>query len=263
MHSQDYTHNDLHDKNVVLNPDPQNPALALIDFGNTIQGHALSAKAGYMRDGNAAWRWAAFLAQCPADAQWSELARGAQMRPLSDNFKVCMRDVWGADQVTLDAFEHVLQGNVEETDDMGIEALFNSPFIQSHLPEFQAHYSWEGSNGCQGWSDEEKTDRYHEVEFQNHFKCDTIPTYAQTIVDTVHNCRRRRASQTIRQCPIQTSACYTSVPGIIWACGGGLIRQVHCDAVGVPLDSGHTGTFEGACLNQNHAAYKFAKTWES
>lgn len=261
MHSQDYTHNDLHGKNIVLNPDPHHPELAVIDFGNMIQGQELSAKVGYMRDGNAAWRWAAFLAECPGNAQWDESAGGFLARQLADNFKICMRDVWGVDERSMAAFESVLQKDVDESPAMGIRGLFSSPFIQSHLPRFQAQYLWEGSNGCLDWSNDEKIEHLRQVEFQNHWKCPSVPTYSYERVSTHGREVKRRVVRTMVQCPQHSSACYSNIPGVIWACGGGLIRQVHCDDVSLPQNSGHSGKFDGACLNERHAAYKYAKPW--
>jgi hypothetical protein len=72
---------------------------------------------------------------------------------------------------------------------------------------------------------------------------------------------QRRVVRTMTQCPQHSSACYSEIPGVIWACGGGLIRQVHCDDVSLPQNSGHHGKFNGACLNERHAAYKYARPW--
>jgi len=260
MHALDYTHNDLHGQNIVLDGNK----LAIIDFGNMVNGPELAARSTYMRDGNAAWRWTALLADCPGDAWWSETAGGFEARQLADNFKRCLRERWHADDGSIDAFEGVLSKDINELPTFGIRRLFQSRLVQENLPRFEEIYPWEGAQGCLDWTPAESMEALRRVEFESHYKCPSVPTYIK------EHRRFRHGRERIRheiQCEFQSSACYSSVPNVQWACGGGLVRTVHCDAIAIPenqrelLPPGHNGRYEGACLQQMHQAYHVAQGW--
>lgn len=260
MHALDYTHNDLHGQNIVLDGNK----LAIIDFGNMVQGPELAARSTYMRDGNAAWRWTALLADCPGDAWWSETAGGFEARTLADNFKRCLAERWHADEASIDAFEGVLNKDIREMPTQGIRRLFQSSLVQSNMPAFEELYPWEGAANCLDWTPAEATEALRRVEFESHYKCPSVPTYIK------EHRRFRHGRERIRheiQCEFQSSACYSSVPNVQWACGGGLVRTVHCDAISIPenqrelLPPGHNNRYEGACLQQMHQAYHVAQGW--
>jgi tRNA A-37 threonylcarbamoyl transferase component Bud32 len=259
MHALDYTHNDLHGQNIVLDGNK----LAIIDFGNMVNSE-LAARSTYMRDGNAAWRWTALLADCPGDAWWSETAGGFEARQLADNFKRCLRERWHADDGSIDAFEGVLNKDIHELPTQGIRRLFQSRLVQENLPRFEEIYPWEGADGCLDWTPAESVEALRRVEFSSHYKCPSVPTYIK------EHRRFRHGRERIRheiQCEFQSSACYSSVPNVQWACGGGLVRTVHCDAIAIPdnqrelLPPGHNNRYEGACLQQLHQAYHVAQGW--
>lgn len=259
MHALDYTHNDLHGQNIVLDGNK----LAIIDFGNMVSSE-LAARSTYMRDGNAAWRWTALLADCPGDAYWSETAGGFEARQLANNFKDCLRNQWGADDRSIEAFESVLNKDIHELPTQGIRRLFQSTLVQENMPRFEAVYPWDGAAGCLAWTPTEAIEALRRVEFSSHYKCPSVPTYIKEHSRMRHG--RMRVRREI-QCEFQSSACYSSIPNMQWACGGGLVRTVHCDAVGLPqsqrelIPPGHTGNFEGACLQEMHAAYHVAQGW--
>jgi len=260
MHSLDYTHNDLHGQNIVLDGNK----LAIIDFGNMVNGQEFAARSTYMRDGNAAWRWTALLADCPGDAWWSESAGGFLARQLADNFKRCLRERWGADDASVEAFEGVLSKNIHELPTFGIRRLFQSQLVQSNLPRFENIYPWDGADGCLEWTPAEALEALRNVEFGSHYKCPSVPTYVKEHSRMRHG--RMRVRREI-QCEFQSSACYSSIPNVQWACGGGLVRTVHCDAIAIPenmrelLPPGHNARYEGACLQQMHQAYHVAQGW--
>jgi len=257
MHALDYTHNDLHGQNIVLDGNK----LAIIDFGNMVSSE-FAARSTYMRDGNAAWRWTAMLADCPGDAWWSESAGGFEARGLADNFKRCLADRWGADEGSIEAFEGVLNKDIREMPTQGIRRLFQSRLVQENLPAFEEIYPLDVARGCLEWTPAESIEALKVVEFSSHYKCPSIPTYIK------EHRRMRHGRMRIRReinCEFQSSACYSSVPNVQWACGGGLVRTVHCDAIAIPessvelLPPGHNRHFEGACLQQMHAAYHVAQ----
>lgn len=259
MHALDYTHNDLHGQNIVLDGNK----LAIIDFGNMVSSE-LAARSTYMRDGNAAWRWTALLADCPGDAHWDETAGGFAARQLADNFKRCLKDRWNADDASIEAFEGVLNKDIHELPTQGIRRLYQSQLVQQNMPRFEEVYPWEGAAGCLEWTPAESIEALRRVEFSSHYKCPSIPTYIKTRVSHRHG--RDRIRHEIN-CEFQSSACYSSIPNVQWACGGGLVRTVHCDAVAIAdgfrdlLPPGHNGRFEGACLQQMHQAYHVAQPW--
>lgn len=259
MHALDYTHNDLHGKNIVLDGNK----LAIIDFGNMVTSE-LAARSTYMRDGNAAWRWTAFLAGCPGDAQWDETAGGFAARQLADNFKRCLKDQWNADDASIDAFEGVLNKDIHELPTQGIRRLYQSRLVQSNLPPFESIYPLPVAEGCLDWTPAESIEALRRVEFSSHYKCPSVPTYLKEHRSFRHGKMRIRREI---QCEFQSSACYSSVPQVQWACGGGLVRTVHCDAVSISennrelLPPGHSGKFEGACLQEMHQAYHVAQGW--
>merc|ERR1719265_2004207 len=69
MHGIGYSHNDLHDQNVVILD--QSTLVALIDFGETVPLARGKRSGGYKEDENVLARNAAKLARCPADAQYA------------------------------------------------------------------------------------------------------------------------------------------------------------------------------------------------
>lgn len=259
MHSLHYTHNDLHGQNIVLDGNK----LAIIDFGNMVDD-LLAARSTYMRDGNAAWRWTALLADCPGDAWWSETAGGFAARQLADNFKNCLRDRWGADEASIQAFEGVLNKDIHELPTQGIRSLYRSRLVQENLPKFDKIYPWSGAEGCLSWTPAESVEALAQVEFSSHYKCPSVPTYIKERRKFRHGKIRIRREI---QCEYQSSACYSTIPNMQWACGGGLVRTVHCDAVGLPegqadiIPAGHDRHFEGACLQPMHSAYHVAQPW--
>jgi len=259
MHALDYTHNDLHGRNIVLDGNK----LAIIDFGNMVDSE-LAARSTYMRDGNAAWRWTALLADCPGTAWWSETAGGSEARQLADNFKLCLKEQWNVDDESIDAFEGVLDKDINEMPTQGIRKLFESPLVQANLPPYEAVYPWDGSEGCLDWTPAETKEALQKVEFSSHYKCPSVPTYTKEIRKFRHD--KWRVTYEI-ECEYQSSACYSSVPNVQWACGGGLVRSVHCDAISIPenqrelLPAGHSGRYEGACLQESHEAYHIAQGW--
>lgn len=259
MHALDYTHNDLHGQNIVLD----GHKLAIIDFGNMVES-LLAARSTYMRDGNAAWRWTAMLADCPGDAWWSASAGGFEARQLADHFKDCLRNKWHADEDSIQAFESVLNKDIHELPTQGIKRLFQSRLVQENLPPFEPIYPWQGAQDCLQWKPAEAVEALRQVEFSSHWKCPSVPTYVKERKKFRHGKIRIRREI---QCEYQSSACYSTIPNMQWACGGGLVRTVHCDAVGLPegqadlIPAGHSRKFEGACLQEMHVGYHVAKPW--
>lgn len=212
-----------------------------------------------MRDGNAAWRWTAFLADCPGDAWWGVGAGRSE----ADQFKECLRNQWHADEGSIQAFEGVLDKDLHELPTFGIRALFHSRLVQENMPTFEKVYPWAGAEDCLNWAPAEAVEALKQVEFSSHYKCPSVPTYIKERQST----HGRMLIHRDIQCEHQSSACYSTIHNMQWACGGGLVRTVHCDAQSLPegqsdiIPDGHSGKFEGACLQETHSAYHVAKPW--
>lgn len=151
IHSLGFTHNDLHDGNVILDlPDflqsfpwdrhdgtpspaeaPSLPRLAIIDFGEMVP-YAQGWKRDYKRDFNSLWDRTAFLANCPDhQARWWS-TRGAQQG--AEAFVNCLKDQWQIDSQFEETMWVAIHAAMEEADDQHIGDLFNTAFVQSHLP---------------------------------------------------------------------------------------------------------------------------------
>jgi len=151
IHSLGFTHNDLHDGNVMLDlPDflqsfpwdrhdptpapndaPSLPRLAIIDFGEMVP-YAQGWKRDYKRDFNSLWDRTAFLANCPDhQARWWS-TRGAQAG--AEAFVNCLIAEWQVDNQFVETLWVAIHAAMEETEDQHIEELFQTHFVQSHIP---------------------------------------------------------------------------------------------------------------------------------
>jgi len=157
IHQLGFTHNDLHDGNVMLDlPDflesfpwdrhedtpapadaPDLPRLAIIDFGEMVP-YAQGWKKDYKRDFNSLWDRTAFLANCADhNARWWG-CRGCQAG--AEAFVNCLVDNWGVDNQFVETLWTAIHAATAETDDQHIEELFQTHFVQSHIPPQDRRY---------------------------------------------------------------------------------------------------------------------------
>jgi len=248
LHGVGKAHNDLHGQNIVLDEGANPPQLTLIDFGDMTpldEGN----KDGYKRDGNAIWRWTAVLAGCDASSQW--LNNAEKMEAAKPNLLKCLRDKWQADDELVRAVEDLADADIAMSKDQLVVPVFRTGFVREHLPKLAARYHWSGSEGCLEWDDAERQDVENEAVFSAHFKCDTVPTFAE---DPVKACSNHASK----------AACFSTKSDIYWACGAGLDPKVPCITVGLPPGGQgvSAGFYDGPCLMKGHPAYKFALDWE-
>jgi len=151
IHKLGFTHNDLHDGNVMIDlpdflesfpwdrheetPSPANapelPRLAIIDFGEMVP-YAQGWKRDYKRDANSLWDRTSFLANCPDhQARWWS-TRGSQLG--AETFVNCLISEWDVDAQFVETLWVVLHASMEEADDQHIEELWNTQFVQDHIP---------------------------------------------------------------------------------------------------------------------------------
>lgn len=158
IHKLGFTHNDLHDGNVMIDlpeflesfpwdrrgetPSPQDadelPRLAIIDFGEMVP-YAQGWKKDYKRDFNSLWDRTAFLANCPDhQARWWS-TRGSQQG--AEAFVNCLIDQWGVDNQFVETMWVAIHAATAEADDQHIEDIFNTRFVQDHIPPQDRRYT--------------------------------------------------------------------------------------------------------------------------
>lgn len=237
LHVVDLTHNDLHGQNIVLD----GTQLALIDFGS-LKTIERSWKKDYKRDSNGIWRWGAQLADCPLNAQWPN----PPTKPAAGAFLSCMKIFSGDDPTFMAAIAKLVDGNLQEAKKHFVEGVFESKFVQNHLPVTKSYYPWTGTAECLDWSKDQWAKYEFDEKFPGYKKCDTLPTYKTIKTKTKKG--KTRVKETL-QCNLPNqvfdSACYSNQPGQIWACGG-----CGTGVVAAPAD--------GGCLFPPHPQYKLA-----
>jgi len=149
MHGIDYTHNDLHGHNIVL--DASND-VALIDFGE-IKGHHRGI--GYKHDVNSIWRWAASLAHCPESAQFPRLMKSffsqknrQELAERKAQLMACLKVKWSVDDRFVHTFDSILSDVILIKEDQRVRELFDTEFVQENLPPLKNAYPWDGNGKC-------------------------------------------------------------------------------------------------------------------
>jgi len=156
MHSVGAQHNDLNGGNVIIDGD----RLALIDFGLVKKIHCKSPVClrGQNRDGNAVFRWAAILATCKKSARynyraWWFKADHIQQKRAQSKCLRCLREKWGVDDKFAAALQVVFDANLKESPEHGILGLFDTDFVQEHLPKMDSRYKLPGTDQCHTWDE--------------------------------------------------------------------------------------------------------------
>lgn len=240
LHSLGHTHNDLHGHNIVLD----GTKLALIDYGSmrTLQN---GKRNGYKRDGNAMWRWTAEIAQCDADATWQE-GDPTAMAAAKPKFLQCIEERWAPDAAFLAVLGQVCDADIAQSQEQHVLRLYQTDFVQQHLPEFRQIYPWSETDGCLTWDDVHWTQEQDaitrlEADFTGMtvYQCESIPTFDRT------------AGTTCRFTP-QNPACFSIHPGILWSCMPGHTFLGDCTAT---ADTGGTNFYTGGCIMSGHVNY--------
>jgi len=236
LHSLGHTHNDLHGHNIVLD----NTELALIDYGS-MRPRAHGRRDGYKRDGNAIWRWCAEIAQCPPDALW-QLGDPAAMAIAKPKFLQCIADRWSPGAAFLEALEAVADADIAQTQEQHVLELFETDFVQQHMPEYRNIYPWHETDGCLSWDNvhwhtEEDMIVSLEADFTGTtvYQCESIPT--------IHP----------GMCPDKRNpACFSTHAGILWSCQPGVTFIGDCTQT---ADTGGSDFYMGGCIFRDHVNY--------
>jgi len=245
LHAIGITHNDLHGGNIVLD----GTTLSIIDFGSmrTLEDAWLR---DYKRDGNAIWRWAAVIAGCPEDAGWRVWADEAQLRQDSARFFQCIQEKWEIDDAFLDVMTKVIEADIAESPQQHVQELYNTAFVQQHLPALQSHYTWEGAEGCLAWSqdvfaaaEEQVANLQSDLSGLELYKCGTVPT--------VENAG-------IEQPCSGHAVCFSLRSGVDWSCAsvsGERSLREQCLS--------RSAGYDGACLTWEHEQHSVAREFDA
>mmetsp|Transcript_82400 Transcript_82400/g.249897 ORF Transcript_82400/g.249897 Transcript_82400/m.249897 type:complete len:385 (+) Transcript_82400:78-1232(+) len=152
LHGSGWSHNDLHGGNAVLD----GARLALIDFGHlralakAVQTGKPTGKAfGPSRDGSRLWQHTAKIAKCGKAASWDGKAAKDKQQKMAEALKACLKRSWDADEAFLTTLGKVLQADIESEADQHVKELYETGFVQKHLPATDDHFKWLDAGTCQ------------------------------------------------------------------------------------------------------------------
>lgn len=244
LHGLGVTHNDLHGGNIVL----AHTDVSIIDFGSMEPMDEAWVR-DYKRDGNAIWRWGAVTAGCPEDAGWRVWADAAQHRQDAGRFFACIREKWAPSEDFMHAMSTLVDADIAETIDQHVGELYNTDFVQQHLPPSQRHYSWDEAAGCLSWSEDQFTEAEAKAGFLREdlsgleiFKCETLPTDGLS-----RPCR-------------DSVACFSLEAGVSWSCVTGTSERSFRERC-IASDDGVGGLYHGACLTETHPQHDVARVF--
>lgn len=249
LHEVGQTHNDLHGENIVVDKDMH---MALIDFGELVPP-ARSWVEGYKRDGNAVWRWAEVLAGCPQGDLWAtSFDQGYLMPAVASATKSCLIKNWSPGADFMKVFTQMMENGMDKKLPHLIIELYKTKFIQDNAPTVKKLFPADFANGCLEWDADKQKEMMLRKQFEDHYKCDTVPTFMWTKTSTKKGKTRVRE---VQQCGGLTGACFTLEKSDgranVWQCeGASITRGSQC------------GDFP-ACLTDLHEAYAYTKTWSA
>jgi len=143
LHSQGWGHNDLHGGNVVLD----GSRLSLIDFGS-LRPLDTSKTRNSKRDGNRLWEHAAAVGHCGKDSQWDRHAQNNDLQKRATKLKECLKKGWSVDDNFITALDKVLQADISSEKNQHLTELFQTKFVQDHLPAVDNHFQWLAADTC-------------------------------------------------------------------------------------------------------------------
>jgi len=128
--------------------------------------------------------------------------------------------------------------------------LYETKFIQDNAPPLKKLFPAEFAAGCLDWDAEKRKEMMLRKQFEDHYKCDTVPTFMWTKTSTKKGKTRTRE---VQQCGGLKGACFTLEKSDgrvnVWQCeGASITRGSNC------------GDFP-ACLTNVHEGYAYTKTW--
>jgi len=133
MHGIGYTHNDAHNKNIMVGREHGEVRVSLIDFGRTKSVEKSEIKNNFHRDANSLLKHAGSLSHCKGGSKQPEKLVG------------CLQEKWGVDEGFAAALRKVVEGCRQATREQHIGDLYRTAFVQENLPPAQRHYHLPGS----------------------------------------------------------------------------------------------------------------------
>eukprot|EP00420_Gonyaulax_spinifera_P028364 CAMPEP_0197906162 /NCGR_PEP_ID=MMETSP1439-20131203/62027_1 /TAXON_ID=66791 /ORGANISM="Gonyaulax spinifera, Strain CCMP409" /LENGTH=341 /DNA_ID=CAMNT_0043527495 /DNA_START=60 /DNA_END=1085 /DNA_ORIENTATION=+ len=131
MHCIGFSHNDFHDKNIMVSKGTLH--IAVVDFGRMKAKARSETRNNLHRDSRALLKHLAGLAQCEGSSK--------SMDRLDD----CLVEKWEVDEGFVMALRAVVDGCRQATKDQHINELYNTAFVQKHLPPLKKHYHLPGN----------------------------------------------------------------------------------------------------------------------
>jgi len=176
LHGIGYTHNDLHDGNVmIMHPGVAHPELVLIDFGEVVALDRGTLRGGYKQDETVFAYMAGKLAKCqpqelyghPQDHNRAQhlIHKGKLLKCLQRNWKIS-EEVYGAlDSVMDEAFNQFQEfiGKGARAGPTQTVALYNTEWVQEHHQKLESLFTTPD-----GWCGEETLAVEHDVVPQLH-----------------------------------------------------------------------------------------------
>jgi hypothetical protein len=158
MNSVGYTHNDLHDQNVVImNVDAKHPALVFIDFGEVVPLSRGRLTGDYKQDETVLAYAAGKLAKCPAEALYGhpkDYNSTKQHKSQKEKLLTCLTSAWKVDEEFLEEFDAVIEEAFERKVPKKVPALYSVAWVQGQQEKLESFFPTPA-----GWCDEEVVPR--------------------------------------------------------------------------------------------------------
>jgi hypothetical protein len=151
MHAIGYTHNDLHNANVVVELAKENghaefqPELSLLDFGE-IKSLAGGGRRGNWKQDETVFARNAFkLAKCPAEAFFPDVGKADSASPSAHEARKaalidCLNKQWGIDDEFRSAFIAVIDEAYRREVPSLVPSLYKTAWVQKHQGELERKY---------------------------------------------------------------------------------------------------------------------------
>lgn len=155
LHGVGFTHNDLHNQNVVVKVEHDGSAeLSLLDFGEIVPLARGGLHGNWKQDEYVFGRNAFRLAKCPEAAFFPDVGKGDQATPSQHSKRkaallACLTKEWGVDDQFKDAFVAVMDEAFARKVPSLVPSLYHTSWVQEHQGDLIRKYPTPD-----GWCDE-------------------------------------------------------------------------------------------------------------
>jgi len=158
LHGVGYTHNDLHNQNIVIQMVQQGaPELSLLDFGEIVPLAQGNRGGSYKQDETVFSRIAFRLAQCPEEAFYPDVgktdhATSSQHETRKAALVACLKKAWQIDDEFREAFVAVIDEAFKKKVPNLVPSLYHTAWVHQHQGELERKYPTPD-----GWCDKAST----------------------------------------------------------------------------------------------------------